>query len=282
VQKVLFWRKMKLVADFHGSLTKEMVSHGYLKKGLKTVFAAVEKWINGLGDYAFSSSWEGLKSVSVVREKERCEVLLDGINLDSFQIKKTQEEIRYELELPKNRFIVAYTGGLVTNKGIDYLLDAIHLVLVKRPDIFFLIGGFPAHQVESFIKNHQLKNSVRLISPLDYFKLPEILAACDIAVDPKDSDTEQASGKMLNYMAAGLPVVCFDKPNNRQYLGENAYFCKEMSSAELAEGIRFLAKNSGDIPAKGAEMKKRAQEFGWNKVGDKLDKIYKSLIKNKK
>ena len=34
VQKCLFWRKIKLVADFHGSLTKEMVSHSYLNGGL--------------------------------------------------------------------------------------------------------------------------------------------------------------------------------------------------------------------------------------------------------
>ncbi len=43
IQKVLFWRKMKLVADFHGSLTKEMVSHGYLKRGLKTLYLSVRE-----------------------------------------------------------------------------------------------------------------------------------------------------------------------------------------------------------------------------------------------
>jgi hypothetical protein len=34
VQKALFWRRMSLVADFHGSLTREMVSHAYLRTGL--------------------------------------------------------------------------------------------------------------------------------------------------------------------------------------------------------------------------------------------------------
>ncbi len=279
IQKVLFWRKMKLVADFHGSLTKEMVSHGYLKRGLKTVFSVIEKIISNLGDFAIASSWEGAQEVSQWRTDQKCEVLLDGINLDSFHVAATKEEIRQELELPKERFIVGYTGGLVTNKGIDYLLDAIHLVLEKRIDIFFLIGGFPAQQVQSFIKMHHLENSVRLVSPLDYFKLPEFLKACDIAVDPKDCDTAQASGKMLNYMAAGLPIVCFDKPNNRHYLGDSAYFCSEMTSTEIANGILHLAIQPAEMLEKGTANKKRAQEFSWDKPGQQLDVIYNSLKK---
>lgn len=277
VQKILFWRKIKLVADFHGSLTKEMVSHGYLKRGLKTVFSTIEKFISNLGDYAIASSWEGVQDIARMRADQHCEVLLDGINLNSFQVPATKEEIRYAMELPKHRFIVGYTGGLVTNKGIDYLLDAIHLVMEKRIDIFFLIGGFPVHQVQSFIKMHHLQNSVRLISPLDYFKLPEVLKACDIAVDPKDCDTAQASGKMLNYMAAGLPIVCFDKPNNRQFLGESAYFCSEMTSTEIAKGILHLASQPEEMLEKGAANKKKAQEFSWSESGKKLDTIYNSL-----
>jgi glycosyltransferase involved in cell wall biosynthesis len=278
VQKILFWRKMKLVADFHGSLTKEMVSHGYLKRGLNRIFLKIEKLINNLGDRAIASSWEGASDVSSARKKDDCELLLDGVNLDSFDVKKSKKDIRHELELPEEQFIVGYTGGLVTNKGIDYLLDAIHLVLEKRPDIFFLIGGFPAHQVESFIRNHHLERSVRLVSPLDYFKLPEILKACDIAVDPKDCDTAQASGKMLNYMAAGLPVVCFDKPNNRKFLGESAYFCHEISSKDIAEGILHLAGSSpGEIMEKGEANRKRVVQFSWSGSGKKLDGIYKSL-----
>ncbi|EKE11341.1 MAG: glycosyl transferase group 1 [uncultured bacterium] len=279
IQKVLFWRKMKLVADFHGSLTKEMVSHGYLKRGLKTIFSFVEKFISNLGDCAIASSWEGVKDVSSARIQGKCELLLDGVNIDSFNVKISKEEIRYEMELPQDKFIVGYTGGLVTNKGIDYLLDAVHLVLEKRPDVFFLIGGFPSYQVESFIRTHKLESSVRLISPLDYFKLPEVLKACDISVDPKDLDTAQASGKMLNYMAAGLPVVCFDKPNNRNFLGDSAYFCSDMSSREIADGILYFAAHTQEIRKKGELNKERVKKFSWSESGRKLDKIYNSLKK---
>lgn len=278
VQKVLFWRKMKLVADFHGSLTKEMVSHGYLKGGLNIIFRRVEKFINNLGDWAIASSWEGMESVAASRRKNNIEVAMDGINLESFENTKSKEEIRHELELPEDRFIVTYTGGLVTNKGVDYFLDAIRLVLGRDPKVFFLVGGFPPHQVESFIKTHGLKDSVRLVSPLDYFKLPEFLKACDAGVDPKDADVAQASGKMLNYMAAGLPVVCFDKENNRNFLGEGGYFCPEMSSRGIAEGILHFVDDRKDGEERGRLNKERSKNFSWEKSGKKIDEIYKNLV----
>jgi len=50
--------KNETVADFHGSLTKEMVSHSYLRAtGLMKFFEMVERWIDTLGDAAVVSSW---------------------------------------------------------------------------------------------------------------------------------------------------------------------------------------------------------------------------------
>lgn len=279
VQKILFWRKMSLVSDFHGSLTGEMVSHGYLRVGLKKIFQKIEKFINGLGDYAIVSSPEGLDGVARARREKNCEVVLDGTRLQTFNEVKNKNEIRYELELPKDKFIVGYTGGLVANKGVEYFLEAIGLVLQRRADVFFLVGGFPAHPVEKFIKKNKLEKFVRLISPLDYFKLPEILNACDVAVDPKNLDTNQASGKMLNYMSAGLPVVCFDKPNNRNYLGAGGYYCPEISSREIANGILYFLNRPYEIKEKGAMNKEKARDFSWDKTGEKIDLIYKNLLK---
>lgn len=281
IQKILFWRKMKLVADFHGSLTGEMVSHGYLKKGLKWIFRIIEKFINNLGDYAIVSSWEGLGNIKIARKNKNCEVVLDGVNLESFVNEKSKNEIRQELELPEKKFIIVYAGGLVGNKGIDYFLGAIKSIVKTRSDAFFVIGGFPAHQAQMFIQAHKLENSIRLISPLDYFKMPKILAACDIAVDPKDMNTMQASGKLLNYMAAGLAVVCFDKENNRKYLNEGGYFCQERSAQGIVEGIIYFLEHSDEINKRGAMNKNRVREFSWNMAGKQINEIYKNLLKNR-
>jgi len=277
VQKALFWKKIKMVADFQGSLTGEMVSHGYLQNGLNQIFLLVEKFIDHLGDFAIASSWEGAENIKKYGGKKEVQVILDGINPSSFKVLKIKEEIREELELPKDKFIIVYTGGLVDNKGINFLLDAIKPVLIRRPDTFFLIGGFPAHYARKYIMENGLEADVRLVSPLDYFKLPEFLLAADIAVDPKSADTNQASGKMLNYMAAGLPVVCFDKENNRKYLGSGGFFCPVADSKSIAEGILYFINRPYEIKEKGSANKDKAKEFSWDISAKKIDEIYKSL-----
>jgi glycosyltransferase involved in cell wall biosynthesis len=283
VKKILFWRHIKLVSDFHGSLTQEMVSHGYLKMGLKPIFSFLEKIINKMGDYAVTSSWEMTKELQKSRKDANVATLLDGTNSDSFLIDKTKEEIRKEMELPQEKTIVVYTGGLVPNKGINYLFDAMKIVLEKRTDIFFLIGGYPAEHIEKFMQENNLpQENIRLTVPVNFFDLPQFILAGDIAIDPKDSDAKQASGKVLNYMSAGIPIICLDKPNNREYLGKGGHYYKNSSGKDIAETIFYLADNPNERLEKGAMNKKKALDFSWDRAGKQLEKIYNQIINQSK
>lgn len=278
VRKLLFWRKMKLVSDFHGSLTKEMVSHGYLGAGmLKKVFDFIEKTIDNLGDFAITSSWENTKEIQNFRKDGKLETILDGVDLDYYQKLPLKEESKKELEVPMEKTVVVYTGALVANKGIDYLEKAMLLALEKSKNMFFIIAGFPVEGIKEFVKRNNLKNSVRIINPLSYFDLPKILNASDIAIDPKDSNVNQASGKILQYMGAGLPVVCFDKSNNREYLGEGGYYSQKFSAEGLSRGILELMENSEKRKKMGRVNKERSKEFSWDNSAEKLDEIYRKL-----
>ena len=127
-----------------------------------------------------------------------------------------------------------------------------------------------------------MEKDVRIINPLNYFDLPKILNASDIAIDPKDSKVNQASGKILQYMGAGLPVVCFDKSNNREYLGDGACYSKDFSSEGIAHGILELAQDPEKSKEMGKTNKERAKNFSWMKPAEKLDLIYQQLINLKK
>jgi len=118
---------------------------------------------------------------------------------------------------------------------------------------------------------------MRLISPLNYFNLPKLLAASDVAIDPKDSSTRQASGKILQYMAAGLPVVCFDRANNREYLDQGAYFSQKQSSEGIAEGIEYFINRSSEIMEKGDLNRKKSEQFSWDKSAEKIEEIYNKV-----
>jgi len=279
VQKALFWRKIKLVSDFHGSLTREMISHDYLGSGiLKIIFKQIEKFINNLGDRAITSSEENRKNISPIRQKPS-ETVLDGVNLNHYSKQKTKREIRKELELPEEKTIITYTGSLIPNKGTAYLFDAIQKALQKNPNLFFIIGGFPIEKAENFVKKNGFSKNIRLIHPLNYFHLPEILLASDAGVDPKDSTVGQASGKILQYMGAGLPVICFRRENNLNYLKEGGVYADKFSAQGLAEKILDLSTERESYAKLGEYNKNLAKNLSWEISAQKINNIYEKILK---
>ncbi len=275
VKSCLFWRKMKLVSDFHGSLTKEMVSHSYLQAGmLKKIFSLIEKIIDNLGDAAITSSDENTQEIIDFRKDKNVVTVLDGANQDHHKNLPSKENLKREFEFPSGKIIVTYAGAMVMNKGITYLLEAIPLVLAKNKDIFFVIAGFPVEGVSQFVAENNLASDVRVVSPLSYFEMPKILLASDIGVDPKDSSIRQASGKILQYMAAGLPVACFDRHNNRTYLGQGGEFSKQACAQGLAQAILSLAASQDKMREKGEINKVRIKDFSWEISAKKIEAIY--------
>jgi glycosyltransferase involved in cell wall biosynthesis len=279
VQKALFWRKLKLVADFHGSLTKEMLSHNYLRvAGLWKFFGIIERQIDKLGDAAVASSWDNTKEISAIRKGQPVFTLLDGTRRAMFEGLAGVSELRKTYNIPSDKVVIAYTGALIPNKGIKLLLDAVPLVCEKYKEAHFVIAGFPVNQIAKYTRSKVFVERVTIISPLSYFALPKILKMSDIGVDPKRSSVRQASGKTLQYMGAGLPVVCLDTPNNREYLNDGGTYSREETPQGLAEAMGELVV-SPELRAKlGTINRERAAMFSWEKSAEELENIYYEVI----
>lgn len=280
VQKMLFWRGMKLVGDFHGSLTKEMVSHAYLKQSfMQKVFRAVEVWIDNLGDRAVTSSWNNTEEIQSLRQKDTVVTLLDGTRLGMFDNLPGKEELRRHYNIPLDKVVVTYTGALIPNKGIKLFLEALPLVAERRDNVHFVIAGFPVDQIEEYLKQPVFQERATVISPLPYFDLAKILRMSDIGIDPKDDTVRQASGKTLQYMGAGIPTVVFDTENNREYLGESGTYAQAITPESYAEAIITLIDDQEVRLRKGALAKERAYDFSWEKTAEVAEGIYKEVLR---
>lgn len=281
VQKALFWRKMKLVADFHGSLTKEMVSHSYLGGGwLRRLFEWIERVIDNLGDLAVTSSWKNTKEIAVLRKKNAPITVPDGVGTDHDEtVDFPRAALRRKYGIPEDALVVTYTGALVANKGIRHFVNAIPLILSGDPRARIVVAGFPWNEVAPYFEGKSWMDRVTPITPLPYFSLREILAMSDVGIDPKEEGVGQASGKMLQYMGAGLPVACFDTENNREYLSDGGEYAHESSSPGLAAATLRLLRDPELRKRKGAANRTRAQErFSWDRTGDVLEGVYQKLF----
>ena len=103
------------------------------------------------------------------------------------------------------------------------------------------------------------------------------LALGDIAAGAKLSATEGA-GKLLCYMAMGLPVVAFDTPVSREYLGDLGMCAPPGNIDGLAENILALLRDPAEAHRRGHLLRQRALErYSWEQSGRQIAEIYKKV-----
>jgi glycosyltransferase involved in cell wall biosynthesis len=96
-------------------------------------------------------------------------------------------------------------------------------------------------------------------------------------VAPKLSLTE-ANGKVLNYMAAGLPVVASDTPVNRELLGEWGIYASPGDVEGLAQGLVTLLEDEGRARAAGKALRERAEaHYAWSVLAPQIVDLYDRL-----
>ncbi len=282
-----------VVFDFQGSLTGEMLDHHFLRRESSAyrVFRGLETWIVRHAPIIFTSSANAQR---LLREEfacrpERLHLLPDCVNADTFRPADsyTPTELaahRAELGIPAERKLIVYLGLLAEYQGTGLLLEAIQRILQQRQDVHLLLMGFPNEVYYREVADKLgITPHVTITGRLPYQQAPRYLALGDVAAAPKLSLTEGA-GKLLNYMAVGLPTVAFDTPVAREYLGSEGWLAAPGDVADLAtklnECLELLDVAPEVLRQQGQRLRQRAiQNFAWEIVGEGIVQAYQGLIK---
>jgi glycosyltransferase involved in cell wall biosynthesis len=276
-----------LVFDYQGSLTREMLDHQFIRPAnpLLHVFSWLERLANRLPHRILTSS-ENARN-SLIAESglptDRVVAVTDGVDLARFRPRQPDdaaqiENLRGRLGIPPNRLIVGYLGLLAPYQGTDDLIHAAKLVIQQDPGAQFLIMGFPnedAHRHAAHATG--LADHMHFTGRIPYADAPEMLRVLDIAVAPKRSESE-GNGKVLNYMAAGLPVVAYDGPVARELLGSSGLRVPVSSVDGLAQALlRYLA--DPDLRTRhGQTLRRRVERlYGWDRQIQHVIRVYDSL-----
>jgi glycosyltransferase involved in cell wall biosynthesis len=255
---------LPVVFDIQGSLADELAAHGTVRRGGTLFRAAVrmERFLYRSSDALIvnsRSAQEWLHERFDVAA-ERTVLVPDSVD-PSARAPGPGAEIRERFGLG-DRPVVGFLGVMTAYQGTDVLLDAFALVHEKRPDAALLMMGFPDEPYRVRARQIGLGDSVRFTGRIPYEEVSNHLAAVTVAVSPKDRSTE-GNGKLLDYMAMGLPVVAFDTPVNREILGADVSLVGERSPEALAAAI--AAALEGNRAGAGAALRRRAEErFSWD------------------
>lgn len=141
---------------------------------------------------------------------EKIQVIYNGIDLEPFTniFLETRAKYRKLFNIPIDTPVVGIVANLRPVKGINIFLRAAQLVKEEVPEARFVIvgDGTEKKNLMGLSEELGLNGSVRFLGKRD--DVVQILSAFDVGV--LSSNFESFSNSIIEYLAAGLPVVCTD------------------------------------------------------------------------
>lgn len=273
--------RIPLLFDCQGSLTAEIIDHGFIRKEtlLHRFFSALERFINGRADFIITSSGAAAADLhdNWAVPPEKVLGLMDGVNTDEFR-PIPREEARKALNIPPDRPLAVYLGLLNSYQGTDLLLEAVHLLKKRECPLHFLVMGFPEDAYRQKALERGIADRITFTGRIDYGEASRFLSAGDLAVSPKVSLAE-ANGKLFNYLACGLPTVVFDTPVNREILGDVGVYARYGDATDLADQLESLAGDGARRATLSATNRRKAvEEHSWQVRGNELVEVYQKLV----
>jgi len=279
---------LPVVFDFQGSLTEEMIDHQFLRRDshFYKPMRALERWIDHTAAVVFTSSVHAQRILveDFACDANRIRLLPDCVNTDTFKPAAEFDPaqlagLRHQLGIPPDSKVIVYLGLLAEYQGTTLLLEAMQRILADYANVYLLLMGFPG--VELYRQKARalgIERAVVFTGRIPYGDAPTYLALGDVAAAPKLSLTE-GSGKLLNYMAMGLPTVAFDTPVAREYLGAHGLLAQAGNVESLAAKLKLGLFGDATVQDTGGRLRQRAiQSFEWRRAGQSIVDTYAQLV----
>ena len=168
--------------------------------------------------------------------------LINGIGIDikkfcNIDRKACRSEIRKELSIPSDAWVLIYLAELLPNKNQGMLLDVLKRVMKYNPNTYLILAGID-HYNGRYIKYAKKLGVLEHVRFLGWRDDKEALyAAADICT--ATSIREGFGINIVEAIASGLPVVATDNRGHRMTVenGVNGYLVGINDSAKMAECI---------------------------------------------
>lgn len=271
--RLLSFSKAPILFDVQGSLSKELTEYSFGNRFFRSFSKKVENWSYAHSDMIISSSKRLKGYIEDAFEVQGISVIPDGV----FNFLPDQN-FDHKIDINLNgKDVVLYAGGLSQAKGFDVFLRAFARLRKKNSQAYALIIGYQQKEFFSeMARELGVAEHVHFLGKVSYFKLSPFFKMAHIAVDPKSGVSKESSGKILNYMAAGLPVVCFNNDHNRALLHSSNGFAPE-SVKGLAQGMYELLENADRREKASQGNIKASKKHSWESVTQNLSEIYLKL-----
>lgn len=208
--------------------------------------------------------------------KKKISIVHNAIPLVEFD-NINRAEVRQSLDVSDNEIVITYTGRIVSDKGIQYLLDAFKKCNSTVLRLFLVGDGPEKDKFIEYVKKNEICNVSFLGQRNDVMN---ILCASDIFVFP--SLHENLPNSIVEACLAGLPVIATNVGGIPEIISEGCgLLIASKNAEEITTSIELLAGDSVLRATLGKNAKQRILSLCSQEViYSKYDEIFENISKN--
>jgi len=266
-------RGAPIVYDAHTLLASELPTYrlGLPRGCVRAVAPWLDRSLPRRADrvIAVSETIRRALTSSGASSPERVHVIPNGVEWESFPAVR---------EIGPGTATVIFAGNLAAYQGVDLLLQAFARLHARLPQVrLTILSDSPFTPLEPLARRLGIRDAVDL-RRAPFREQPAILSAATVAANPRVR-CDGIPQKLLNYMAAGLPVATFDGsagPLRHEVTGLRV---PDGDTAALAAALERLLTDSGLARSLGEAAREQVRrEFSWDQVAARVESVYREMI----
>ncbi len=273
----------KFVFDHH-DINPELFVAKFGRKGmLYHLITLAERLTFMTADISIATN-ESYKEIAVTRghmDPHKVFIVRSGPNLERFRPVPPQERLR-----EGRRHLVGYVGVMGKQEGLNYLLDAVKLIVEKsgRQDILFVVigSGTEFDEIRKYAADLGVGPYVRFTGRIADDELIGYLSTADVCVNPdvaNEMNDKSTMNKIMEYMALGKPIVQFDLTEGRRSALDASLYARRNDPVDFADKILELLDDPARRETMGCYGKERVENsLAWEFSEQILREAYHVLF----
>ena len=222
-------------------------------------------------------------------DRSKITIIPPGVNINFFK-PLDKGLAKRKVGADKEDKILLFVGRIEPLKGLDMLLYALKVLIMKNPELavcLWIVGGDILQKKELW--SHQLKilqqlkevlnlsTHVRFVGQKTQEELPHYYNAAEMVIMP--SHYESFGMVTLEAMACGIPVITTNVAGVSQLIDKKhtALITSVNNPLLLASQIKFLLSDTTAHEQISHDLREKAQALSWDHIVKKIIGVYESI-----
>ena len=271
--------KVPMIYDAHTLLGGELPHYriGLPRRFTKSVGMRLDRILPHLANHTIAVSRQIERTLCgpAGLQPQCVSVIPNGVELEVFQPKRHIGEGH-----ARDDNVIVYAGSLAPYQGIDLLLQAFAILLRTRPQCRLrLVTESSFRPYEALARELGIGERIEVVN-CAFSGLPEHLHRARLVVNPR-VDCDGLPQKLLNYMAAGAPIVSFAGSAKSLVHERNGLVAKDRDVEAFAGAMARLLDDPSLCDSLGAQALQTVRERGWDVVAQQVAQVYREVLKGR-